>query len=135
MYRYEERVRFWLGSRYFQGVTDYDRLIDVLDKSFGQEFPFPRDVIKGEGFWVICRPDQFARFMIFRNAAGITNGFMDLKAELLQPEKDLYTRISDNTGVPRRQVKKVLLSLDYSGVSVADQVEARQREVDVSGSR
>jgi hypothetical protein len=35
---------------------------------------------------VICRPSQFARFMIYRNDFGGKNSFKELKPELFNPE-------------------------------------------------
>ena len=37
---------------------------------------------------IICRPSQFARFLIMRNKRGFRNGFKELEAELFYPEPE-----------------------------------------------
>jgi hypothetical protein len=36
---------------------------------------------------IICRPSQFARFLIYRNDEGGRNGFKELEPELFTPEE------------------------------------------------
>ena len=42
-----------------------------------------------EGARIVCRPSQFARFLIKRNEAGGRNGFKMLNAELVTPPEEL----------------------------------------------
>jgi hypothetical protein len=120
-----DRVKFFIGKQYFG-----PKLGEVLSQAFG----YPESN-KGswtnrmrdysEGFYLVCRPSQFARFMILRDAAGLVNGFKDLHAELFvpQPPKDIYTRIADATEVDRDSVKRVMLAFAYN----ADELEDRFR--------
>lgn len=130
-----DRVRFWIDYRYFQQRGMYD----VLKKAFDLSEHRARKAQTGpyEGFWIVCRPSQFARFMIYRNEAGIKNGFMDLKADLFVPEKpNYYTMLADIAGITHDQAKRVALALCFSGGDDIGQRLARDHgkaaEVDVS---
>lgn len=75
-----DRVKFFLGSQYTP-----NEIARCLDSAFDikrQEFEKMRQA-NHEGFWIICRPSQFARFLIHRDEAGLRNGFKDLRAELV----------------------------------------------------
>lgn len=110
----KDRVRFWLGEQYLR----HNSIYDVLDKAFDLCEIRARTVSKScaeNGFWIICCPDQFARFLIYRNAAGgLKNGFMDLQATLFIPETpDYYTQMAHQHNIPRETVKAIVLSLGY----------------------
>jgi hypothetical protein len=55
--------------------------------AFVQAFkaPFPSAPMAQE-LTIVCRPSQFARFLIYRNDAGGRNLFKELKPELFTPE-------------------------------------------------
>lgn len=106
----KDRVRFFIGEKYFG-----HKLIKVLQQSFNISKGESSHLMQEPGFWVFCRPSQFARFMIYRNEAGIQNGFMDLRAELVTPEKpDAYMELADITGISREDVKKVVHAIGYT---------------------
>ncbi len=75
-----DRVRFYLGYR----QCNNSKIADILYRAFGidaTEFAgiFRRGYSDPDGGQVIvCRPSQFARFLIYRNEAGMTNGFKNL---------------------------------------------------------
>ena len=131
----KDRVRFWIDHRYFQQRGMYD----VLKKVFNLDENRARAAQTGpyEGFWIVCRPSQFARFMIYRNEAGIKNGFMDLKAVLFTPETpDYYTQLAHTLDIPRDKVKKMIKALGYGHDWLKDRMghnEVKEpTEIDVS---
>lgn len=108
----EDRVRFWIDYRYFQQRGMYD----VLKKAFNLDENRAMAAKTGpnDGFWIVCRLSQFARFMIYRNEAGIKNGFMDLKADLFTPETpDYYTQLAKKFDIPREKVRVLIKALGY----------------------
>ncbi len=117
-------VRFFLAKRYFngafhgQGKSGMDRgtCQTVLNKALSVGWDWGKMMNQHpEGFWIICRQDQFARFIIERHQLGnCINGIKDLEPELVQP-KTIYERISDYTNVPVEAVKRVVNTLNYSG--------------------
>jgi hypothetical protein len=73
-----DRVRFALDT-----FTD-NATRDAFHKAFGTPLlsrtgPFTH-------ITVVCRPSQFARFLIYRNDNGGKNSFKELKPELFVPE-------------------------------------------------
>lgn len=91
----------------------------VLAQAFGMTGHQSGQYMTGAygGFFIVCRPSQFARFLIFRNEAGIKNGFMDLQATLYVPEppRDIYTILAEKAGITRDQAKRGALALGFSG--------------------
>lgn len=76
----KDRVRFYVGPKY----SSYgDKIKKVLQQAFDISYQESCCLMQGNGFWITCRPSQFARFLIYRNEASITNGFMDLRAKLI----------------------------------------------------
>lgn len=130
----KDRVRFWLSDYYFQRNNIYP----VLAKAFDLSENHAREAARGpeEGFWIICRPDQFARFLIYRNKAGIKNGFMDLTAELFVPETpDYYAQLAQDHNIPRETVKAIIKSLGYGHEWLKGRkghMRAKPTEIDVS---
>lgn len=79
----KDRVRIFIGSKYLQKHNIYM----VLENAFGIQENTARNMYQcKDGFYVICRPSQFARFMIFRDQANIDNGFKDLRVEHFVPK-------------------------------------------------
>lgn len=71
---------------------------DVLFKAFGlssQKVPCSGDIK------IICRPSQFARFLIYRNEAGITNGFRCLNPKLKPADEKSVLDVSENPHINR----------------------------------
>jgi hypothetical protein len=132
----KDRVRFFIGQRYFDGGRNR-ALCTVLRQAFDMSTGESEKLINsGEGFWITCRPSQFGRFMIYRNAAGITNGFMDLKAEIVEQasDEDYYAMLAEKTGIDRYKIKTLVKTLGYGHEWVAQRLSALAitREIDVA---
>ena len=134
--------RFYIGSNYTLSSTRRERMADVMAKAFGMAVGDALYSMDGGhdnyGVWITCRPSQFARFMIYRNDAGIQNGFKDLKAELVEVrEIDPYEVLADLARVSRGEVKAVVQSLGYGSAWLTGKLEQARRtdlgqEIDVS---
>ena len=120
-----DRVRFFLPKRYFQtrvtpkGMSK-GTCLHVLCKAFDMLMSESQDLMQRypDGFHIVCRQDQFARFIVYRNDAGeCINGIKDLEPELITGTKitNPYDQISRCTGVERDDVKRVLQAANYSG--------------------
>lgn len=53
------------------------------------------------GALVVCRPSQFARFLIARNDQGFSNDFVNLEAKLFTPAACSEQLVFDTAGRPR----------------------------------
>jgi hypothetical protein len=98
----KDRVRFYIKNYYFKECRDFKKVLreslGVLDLTF-HEMANVASGEKGE-VEVICRPSQFARFLIHRSGVVNNNRFQELRAELFvprQPEKpfDVSTNQAD----------------------------------------
>jgi hypothetical protein len=84
----KDRIRFTItGHAASKGGCAYKA---IISKAFGHHIS--EHVLMCDGIDIVCRPSQFARFMIYRSEAikkGEINGcntFTDLNAELFIPE-------------------------------------------------
>lgn len=87
----KDRVRFQpalrVGSSYFASCSRAELLCECFGLTLNKaEKIVSRHSSKGD-IWIICRPSQFARFMIRRNELGWSNTFKELNAELFTPEE------------------------------------------------
>lgn len=88
-----DRVKFYLPESNFQhkrSTNGFQRnaMAGVLEKSFGAMGWSGIMNNSPNGFWVICRPSQFARFIINRANLGTgVNGIRCLEAKLFIPEE------------------------------------------------
>lgn len=67
------------------------RYTTLLALCFGHAPAFWLERIKASGWnklHIHCRPDQFARFIILRNNAGISNGIQELNADYFDAAKE-----------------------------------------------
>ena len=83
-----DRVRFTIQPRHFCGTSrDQGLFRDILYDVFGidRAVTFSR---MEEEVTIVCRPSQFARFLIARNIAGLRNGFQELKPEMFILEEE-----------------------------------------------
>lgn len=84
----KDRVRFILPSRRThsqEANPDNVRAMkSILHECFGIN---PNQIPAYTDLTIICRPSQFARFLIKRNKAGLQNNFSELKAELVEPQE------------------------------------------------
>jgi len=111
-----DRVKFYLDHQYLRT----NGIGGVLKESFGMDNNDVTDMCQAAGIrphrlsyeswggvWIVCRPSQFARFLIYRDEAGIKNGFKDLKPELFVPEPKLsvYEKMADKLKTGTEDVK------------------------------
>lgn len=110
----KDRVRFYIGSNYTLTSIRRETMADVLKKAFDMDVRDALEYLSNSyGVWITCRPSQFARFMIYRNDAGIQNGFKDLKAKLVGVQEiDPSQEISSIAGVSVRAVQDVISALN-----------------------
>lgn len=116
-----DRVKFFLPYRYFQNGRGGNGMaaIDcqkVLSSAFGMGAAGTAKlmVLFPEGFWIVCRPSQFARFIIRRHEWGdCINGIRDLKPELIDDyrPKSWYETVGDSLGLSRGTVERVAEAL------------------------
>ena len=83
----KDRVEIFLGSQYIRGGSNRgeDGYRKLAEACFGLS-PSQFDQMSQanpDGFTIICRPSQFARFLIMRNEMGLTNDFKGLKPRLI----------------------------------------------------
>lgn len=89
-----ERVKFYLPKKYIElsGMQKaMRRAFDVSSMDFHTVFTGSHS-----GRWIVCRPSQFARFLIYRaelvlrcSSSSMVNGFQDLQATLFVPEEEV----------------------------------------------
>lgn len=89
----KDRVSFHLPAYLFSAAG----LTSVLEHAFNVDattFRRMRAIAETNGaVEIICRPSQFARFLIYREQAGFQNMFKELKAKLFTPEPELPKNI------------------------------------------
>lgn len=101
----KDRVHFYANADKL-GDRKYRNLLATAFGLTEREIPWsvPSQIVDGvverQQFKIICRPSQFARFLIWRNEAGFTNDFKGLDAKLVpaetQPKEiDVSTRSVD----------------------------------------
>jgi hypothetical protein len=96
----KDRVRFTIPAYSMTSRGDGYRalLSEVFGHSFAGQF------IQHEDITIICRPSQFARFLIKRNEMGMQNGFKELKPELFTPPEEKKQLVFDVSKNPNRVV-------------------------------
>ena len=78
------QVKFFIGKRYYMEKEKRLALERVVHAALSitiAELACITSSGRNLGFWVRCREDQFARFMIYRDQEGLPNGFQDLRVE------------------------------------------------------
>lgn len=89
----KDRVKFKLLAYMF---GDFSLVGELLNRSFGVEYEQIRDMrdeAARHGYVeIICRPSQFARFLIYRESFGFQNMFKELEAKLFIPEQPVVKR-------------------------------------------
>jgi hypothetical protein len=121
-----DRVKFYIPSSYWYQMEpngrrthnrEASKVVALLHDAFGiteKEF-----LALTSGVWtgitIICRPSQFARFLIYRNERGIPNGFKELQPKLIGGEdsEDVYTLLAKRAGLSREDAKKAAYALGY----------------------
>jgi len=87
----KDRVKFTLG---FNTASGHSAVRSAFEKAFGRAMPFVHPCSE---ITVICRPSQFARFLIYRDQEGGKNGFKELRAELIPAEETQIFDVSRNS--------------------------------------
>jgi hypothetical protein len=139
----KDRVRFFLARRYFQdrgespNGMEAEICRDILFRAFGITCIESAKLMRrwSGGFYIACRPSQFARFIIFRHKDGnCINGIRDLEPEIIEEKPDVYTHIASLTGVSRNDVKNVIHVFGYSADEFRDRLSGIDKtyEIDVS---
>lgn len=110
-----DRVRF----RLTENMLTHSKMPEVLRRAFGVTADEVRRLREGRrGVVIVCRPSQFARFLIYRNEAGIHNQFLALgPPELLDADScvpetaDPYSWVANEargTSVGAADVQRIL---------------------------
>lgn len=94
----KDRVRFTIPGAYLTRSSAEDYL-KLLDDVFGIALGGTK---WGDDVTIICRPSQFARFLIERHKRGISNQFAVLNAELFQVSEERRPTIFDASAEPNR---------------------------------
>lgn len=132
-----DRVTFFLPYRYFSdssnGMTK-PRCRAILLRAFDMTHCESELLMEDypNGFWIVCRPSQFARFIVDRHETGhCINGIRDLTPKIIgTDESDFYGEIALVAGVDRNTVRRVALALSYSGPFTihTDRIDVSKRE-------
>lgn len=95
----KDRVRFTLPYFYWEKP----QMQQAVYKAFGlPKYKIECHMQRSCDITIICRPSQFARFLIYRNELGLENGFKILKPELFTPEAE--TKTLDVSGNPHHEM-------------------------------
>ena len=80
-----DQVKFKLSQNMYEySSSKRKKMQKILQAAFDMNFRESNDLFSnacGE-FYLICRPSQFARFLIYRNDEGLQNAFKELEAVL-----------------------------------------------------
>ena len=108
-YRKTDRKRYWKEKNMTRkGRMSSDRVHFIVQnthylddifreafcEAFGQDCPFVS--CNMEPAKIVCRPSQFARFLIYRNDLGGKNGFKCLEPVLVPAEQSSVVDVSHN---------------------------------------
>ena len=99
-----DRVRFTLS----ESVLNRSGMDGVLNKAFNINVRTAESYLNyesehaGKVLTIICRPSQFARFLIYRNDACINNIFKAMYPELFVPEEEKKTPLDVSTHETRK---------------------------------
>lgn len=94
----KDRVRFTIPSCRLEKKVSGDRMRNIIQRAFGECL----GRCKWSDVTIICRPSQFARFLIYGEEAGLQNMFAELKAEFFVPDDQKET-VFDVSGNPSRK--------------------------------
>lgn len=139
-----DRVTFFLPTRYFTGRASRgsngmsrSTCIKVLSKAFGP--PAQHCTVGGwtevfdlhqNGFNIVCRPSQFARFIVYRHDADeCINGIKDLAPVLALPvvPETLYDNLAKQfakEGVLHNVTKRLLCQANIENVALENTPDA-----------
>lgn len=87
------------ANKYFEVVcSTLGMSFNQLNKALDNSQCSPRHMEWADRIHFICRPSQFARFVIARNDAGLCNAFKEIQPELFTPEDHEKIRPIDVSG-------------------------------------
>ena len=117
----QELFKFFLPHRYFQCRSNgsgmsRDNCQKVLNKAFNMTYNKSGCMMDNNpnGFSIICRPEQFARFIIHRRYSDCqVNGVRDLNLEQIE-KFDIYEHWSECIGEHRALIKKITSCMGFS---------------------
>jgi hypothetical protein len=76
------------------------------------------------GVRIVCRPDQFTRFIIWRRQAGLQNWLSDFQVRLIPSRTslldDFYDKVAKDTSYPLGAVKNILTAAHKLALNVPD---------------
>jgi len=132
-------IKFCIPASRFENVTEGVGLAGVLSQAFDIRYA---EVLRHKqtrhcrGMIILCRPDQFAMFLIYRNDKGLTNGFKELHPEIVhlnERRNDAYDSLAEKVGITREQAKLAALMLNFStAAAVAQAAEWVNSEINVT---
>lgn len=103
-----DRVRFTVPGHRISSSSQSEGYRKLLEDCFGE--------CLGRCQWsditIICRPSQFARFLIERNNRGFQNQFSELKPELFLPAEEKAPTVFDVSGNSSRLSRLTLGKAD-----------------------
>lgn len=86
-----DRVRF----KFKDSENQRDACLGAATRAFGISMNRAQSLWRQEGV-IVCRPSQFARFMIYRSEVAACNRFAQFDAELFTPCQDKIEDVSSN---------------------------------------
>ena len=109
----KERVRFKFGRNHRMGSKETRlEFSDVLKAAFDMRCSEVSDLLNTlslTDYWIICRPSQFARFIIYRNQKEtLKNWVKELEPEIIPPPRTVYQKIVEETGHDAGTVNTIL---------------------------
>lgn len=133
MAKSKDRVRFHLPPRYFTGNQhstngmDRDICVEVLVRAFAVSESDVRGVMinHNQGFDILCRPSQFARFIVIRHEIGdCINGVRDLDPKIVCPCPDHLLVIANRSGQSIEDVAEIFRLASNEGFDVPEKLLA-----------
>ncbi len=103
---------------------------EVLTKAFNMKLHEPAELMDANpgGFWITCRPSQFARFIVYRHEAGeCVNGIKDLKPKIVK-HRDIYDYIVEEVcGFGGKSYRRLVKDI----LEAAARIEKRKNGINV----
>lgn len=87
-----DRVRFTFSDKY----VEIEKNAIAASKAFGIPIGKARALFEVRAI-IICRPSQFARFIIYRSERVACNRIQQLRAELFTPQEECGMDVSRNS--------------------------------------
>lgn len=128
----KDRVRFHLAPRYFTSSPhstngmEQETCVRLLKDAFNVPEDLSRRTMcaHSQGFNIICRPSQFARFIVFRHEYGeCINGVRDLDPKIVQLYPDHLADLADRSvGFSREDVARLFQHASKLGFQIPEKL-------------